>query len=202
MNLAEKISKGSTANGRQWTRMEGKASKSRWRRYSRSFAFIRGLKRAGTNISTRGHSPFAMNFFVESFLPIAPILGLHMPDSWKSLLRIATEVVSETIASLPPDLQAHAHALSVVYEPVPSEALLEEGWEPDILGLYSGDPISVSPAHSSPTPREIRLFLENLWDFSEGDEEAYREEVHVTYLHELGHYLGLDEEELEDRDLL
>ena len=125
-----------------------------------------------------------------------------MPDSWTSLLQIATEVVTDTIHSLPAELQAHAQDLSVVYEPVPSDALIEEGWEPDILGIYSGDPIHVSAAHSSPSPREIRLFLENLWDFAEGDEEAYREEVRVTYLHELGHYLGLDEEDLEDRDLL
>lgn len=125
-----------------------------------------------------------------------------MPESWKSLLRIASEVVSETIHSLPPDLKAHAMALAVIYEPVPSEALLEEGWEPDILGIYSGDSIHVSASHATPVSREIRLFLENIWGYAEGDESLYREEVRVTYLHELGHYLGFDEEELEDRDLL
>jgi predicted Zn-dependent protease with MMP-like domain len=39
----------------------------------------------------------------------------------------------------------------------------------------------------------IRLFLDNLWDYAEHDRETYREEVRITLLHELGHYLGLDE---------
>jgi len=50
-------------------------------------------------------------------------------------------------------------------------------------------------------PPQIILFLENLWDFAEGDEEMFREEVATTLLHELGHYLGLDEDDLTDRGL-
>ena len=52
-----------------------------------------------------------------------------------------------------------------------------------------------------PMPPQIILFLENLWDFAEADEEVSGEEVHTTYLHELGHYLGLDEDDLFDRGL-
>lgn len=54
---------------------------------------------------------------------------------------------------------------------------------------------------SLPIPPQIILFLENLWDFSDGDEAIYREEIRITLLHELGHYLGLDELDLEDRGL-
>ena len=43
----------------------------------------------------------------------------------------------------------------------------------------------------------IRLFLDNLWDFSGEDMAAFREEVKTTLLHELGHYLGLDEDQVE-----
>ena len=52
-----------------------------------------------------------------------------------------------------------------------------------------------------PLPPQIILFLENLWDMAESEEEAFREEVHTTYLQELGHYLGLDEDDLFDRGL-
>ena len=52
-----------------------------------------------------------------------------------------------------------------------------------------------------PCRPQIILFLENLWDFAEGEEEIFREEIHTTYLHELGHYLGLDEDELIERGL-
>ena len=33
------------------------------------------------------------------------------------------------------------------------------------------------------------------------DETTYRQEVRTTLLHELGHYLGLDEDDLDDRGL-
>jgi len=45
------------------------------------------------------------------------------------------------------------------------------------------------------------LFLENLWDLAGGEEKKFRDEVQTTYLHELGHYLGLDEDELTKRGL-
>ena len=50
-------------------------------------------------------------------------------------------------------------------------------------------------------PPQILLFLANIWDYAGGAEPAFREEVRVTYLHELGHYLGWDESDLEVRGL-
>jgi predicted Zn-dependent protease with MMP-like domain len=50
-------------------------------------------------------------------------------------------------------------------------------------------------------PPQIILFRENIWDQAEQDEEWFLDEVHTTYLHELGHYLGLDEDELIERGL-
>jgi len=43
--------------------------------------------------------------------------------------------------------------------------------------------------------------MANLWDFAEGDAEAFREEVRLTYLHELGHFLGWDEDQVAARGL-
>ena len=50
-------------------------------------------------------------------------------------------------------------------------------------------------------PPQIILFLQNLWEYSEEDDEIFRDEIHTTYLHELGHYLGLDEDDLWEREL-
>ena len=50
-----------------------------------------------------------------------------------------------------------------------------------------------------PLPAQIIFFLENVWDHAEGDENMYREEIRVTFLHEAGHFLGLEEMDLEDR---
>lgn len=125
-----------------------------------------------------------------------------MPDSWNELLRIATAEVAATCADLPADLKPHAAAVPVRYQTFPDDALIDEGWDPDLLGLYTGDPVGVGDSDASTAPREIRLFLQNLWDYADGEEEIYREEIRITYLHEFGHYLGLDEDGLEERGLI
>ena len=54
--------------------------------------------------------------------------------------------------------------------------------------------------NSEPPPRII-LYLDNLWDLAEGDPAIFAEEVRTTYLHELGHFLGFDEDDLTLRNL-
>lgn len=125
-----------------------------------------------------------------------------MKDPWGRLVTLARAEVAGTIRSLPDDLRPHAEQLAVLYERVPSEAVLEGGLEPDLLGLFVGDSIDVSDVDRSPLPRQILLFIENLWSFAEGDDEVFLEEVQITFIHEFGHYLGLDEHELEERGLL
>lgn len=125
-----------------------------------------------------------------------------MTANWNRLLALAQEEVRATIADLPPELRERAGPLPVVYERVPSPDMLDEVVQPDTLGLFVGEAFPDGEGGSSPLPPQIFLFLENLWDFAEGDEETYLDEVHVTYIHELGHYLGLNEEELEERGLL
>jgi len=58
-----------------------------------------------------------------------------------------------------------------------------------------------SQEEAVPMPPQIILFLENIRDMTGGDENTYCDEVHTTLLHELGHYLGLDEDELSERGL-
>jgi predicted Zn-dependent protease with MMP-like domain len=77
--------------------------------------------------------------------------------------------------------------------------LIADGIKADSLGLFTG--AEFAEEGHVPLPPQIILFLENLWDYSEGDEEIFCDEVHTTFLHELGHYLGLDEDELTERGL-
>jgi predicted Zn-dependent protease with MMP-like domain len=124
-----------------------------------------------------------------------------MSTDWNELLRMAEAEVAATLASLPEPLQARASELPLIYEHQPSPALQLDGIEPDTLGLFVGEEYAETGQTLAPMPAQIFLFLDNLWDFSEGDPEVYREEVQATYLHELGHYLGLDELDLDDRGL-
>ena len=125
-----------------------------------------------------------------------------MANNWSQILALAQEEVRATLGDLPTELRERALPLPVVYERVPNAELVADGIEEDTLGLFVGEAFPDGEGGLSPLPAQIILFLENLWDFAEGDEEAYLDEVHVTYIHELGHYLGLNEEELDERGLL
>ena len=122
-------------------------------------------------------------------------------SGWNTLLQWAREEVDATLEELPKPLREAARCLPVTYESRPSPALQADGVEPDTLGLFVGESLSQTGATSEPLPAQIILFLENLWEFAEEDAEAFQEEVHVTFLHELGHYLDLDEDDLFDRGL-
>jgi predicted Zn-dependent protease with MMP-like domain len=117
------------------------------------------------------------------------------------LTELAIGVVQKTIRKLPAEIRTLAKDLPVHYEAFPGEDIIAEGFEPDILGFFSGCPYGQELQQDNPTPPQIILFVESLWEFSEQDMDIYREEVRLTYLHELGHFLGWDEDEVAARGL-
>lgn len=121
--------------------------------------------------------------------------------SWEKLVTMASREVEKTVRALPPELRTEAEQVPVLYEAVPSAALQAEGIEADTLGLFTGGAFPDGETNRDPLPTQITLYLENLWELAEGDVEIYREEVRITLMHELGHYLGLDEEDLDERGL-
>jgi len=122
-----------------------------------------------------------------------------MSDKWRQLVTLAQREVEATLRSLPATLREPARALPVTYEPWPNDALVDDGIEADSLGLFVGG--DYAEGEHVVIPAQIILFLENILDMVEGDEGEFRAEVRTTFLHELGHYLGLDEDELLDRGL-
>jgi predicted Zn-dependent protease with MMP-like domain len=122
-----------------------------------------------------------------------------MTELFKRLQGLALDEVAATLKALPKPLRERARQVPVTFEPVPNAGLLADGIAPDTLGLFVGP--DFANELSVPMPPQIILFLENLWEQAEQDEEWFLEEVHTTYLHELGHYLGLDEDELIERGL-
>ncbi len=124
-----------------------------------------------------------------------------MSSHWEHLKKLALAEVEATLSELPVPLRERAAQLPVTFEPSPSASLVADGIEADSLGLFTGPAFGEEEHSASPLPPQIILYLENLWDFAEGDEEVFLEEVHTTYLHELGHYLGLDEDDLFERGL-
>jgi predicted Zn-dependent protease with MMP-like domain len=112
---------------------------------------------------------------------------------------LALEEIELTLSELPTPLREQAERLPVTFECIPNVGLQDDGIQSDTLGLFTG--AEFADEGGSVLPPQIILFLENLWDFAEGDENIFQDEVHTTFLHELGHFFGLNEDDLTERGL-
>jgi len=117
------------------------------------------------------------------------------------LVSLASAEVAATQRRLPSDIREAARQVPVHFESVPGSDVLAEGFEPDLLGLFTGSPLGSGHPGDDPMPPQIHLYTANLWDYAERDEAAFLEEVRLTYLHELGHFLGWDEDQVAARGL-
>jgi predicted Zn-dependent protease with MMP-like domain len=117
------------------------------------------------------------------------------------LLRLAEAEVQRNLERLPADVREAAAECVVSFEDISDVVAGEDAMADDLLGLFEGlsrlDPL---PGGPEDMPR-IRLFLDNLWEYAGNDERVFRREVRITWLHELGHYLGWGEEEVEELGL-
>ncbi len=125
------------------------------------------------------------------------------PEVFKAPVRISDDdvhaLLNETIALLPPQVVASFANLSVDLLPVPDAALHRE-LDPEILGLYAGTPIGEVEGYAFGLPARIYIFKRNLERIA-ADRDELIEQLRITLLHEIGHHLGLDEDDLEARGL-
>ena|ERR1700733_1462469 len=118
---------------------------------------------------------------------------------WEKICAMTSAEVEKFFAELPVPLRERVEKLAVTFERQPNAELQADGIEPNTLGLFVGP--DFADEENVPMPPQIILFLENIWDVAEANERIFRDEVRTTFLHELGHYLGLDEDELTKRGL-
>jgi len=114
-------------------------------------------------------------------------------------------VTEEVLRSLHPSLRAYLANVPIIVDEQPSDEVLLDlpGAHPfELLGCFSGRALAESPGHDpwSVLPPTICLYRQNLQRFAHDREELVAE-LRVTLLHEIGHYLGLDEDDLEERGL-
>jgi len=109
--------------------------------------------------------------------------------------------VKDAIASIPPKFRRAVSNLAIVIEDEPSDALLEEMEiePPDTLfGLYQGTPLTERGwTHGNALPDRITLYQGPIEDASESEDDLIVC-IGETLIHELGHYFGLSEEEIEE----
>lgn len=113
-----------------------------------------------------------------------------MPASWEKLKAQAQAVVDAAIAELPPEVRAEALRVPCLFEEVCDE-------DPGLLGIYQ----NFEPGQTGEANGPIILYLGTIEDLCQDEGEDFKEEVRLTYLHELGHHLGWDEGDLEERGL-
>ena len=110
--------------------------------------------------------------------------------------------VGRVIDRLPRSFRERLLNVEFVVEERPSiELLRAEGLDPrhdSLYGIYQGIPLPDRSSLDPPLlPDKITIFAEPLLeDFP--DPEELREEIRLTVLHEIAHYFGMDEEEIED----
>ena len=121
--------------------------------------------------------------------------------TFDDLMLRAEKAVRDTQRRLPAKIRPLAQRLPVCYHEAPTPEMLDGRFPPDILGLFVGDHHGVDTGGGNTVPPQILLFLWNILEEAERDLDLFHEEVRTTYLHELGHYLGWDEDEVEARGL-
>lgn len=111
------------------------------------------------------------------------------------------QLVDEALSSIPPRFRDAMTNIAIVVEDEPSlEKLKEVGIEPPdtLLGLYEGTPLTERQwADGNRLPDKITLFRGPIEDSSE-DEDDLVVAIGETLIHEVGHYFGLSEEEIEE----
>lgn len=122
-----------------------------------------------------------------------------MGNPLKRLEKLAEEEVRRLRQSLPGELRERFDSVTLFLEEAPPDFLLDEGVADDTMGLFEGP--AFAEEGGIELPARMTLFLANIWEEAEGREGVFRKEVRTTLLHELGHYLGLNEDELADRNL-
>jgi predicted Zn-dependent protease with MMP-like domain len=100
--------------------------------------------------------------------------------------------------NLPRSIREYVEDVPLLIEEFPSRELtLEENLSPQILGLYQGRPRTEAAVTEQPQDlTRVILFKRNLEKVCRSREELI-EQIQVTVKHEIGHHLGLDEDDLE-----
>ncbi len=132
------------------------------------------------------------------------------PDKYPPPVRMSKEDFAREVRlaarKLPRQFRQCFDRVPVVVQQVPDVALSEgpdrEEVGPDILGLFDGVPLTETSNFDMPQlrPNTIYLFQRNL-ERAAIDRDDLIEQIRITLYHELAHYLGFEEEDMDGMGL-
>ena len=115
--------------------------------------------------------------------------------------RAFEQLVAEALATIPRRFRNAMRNIAIVVEDEPSEELLDEMEiePPDtLLGLYQGTPLTErTSAYGNVLPDRVLIF-QGPHERAADDEDDLIVAIGETLIHEIGHYFGLSEEEIEE----
>lgn len=115
----------------------------------------------------------------------------ELPD-WEKIFAEAEQRLEEVVAALPDYLRREAESIPCLLEKWPDKSL-----DPDTMGFYPYFEEGKVSSERGP----ILLYLGTIHTICELEGKSFADEVERTYLHELGHVIGFDEDDLADRGL-
>jgi len=108
--------------------------------------------------------------------------------------------IKEALAELPPRFAILAEEVSIVVEEEPSSEILQDlelESEDDLLGLYQGIPVNQTSFFqpAGQLPARSSIYRGPILRLCRTKAEVIHE-VRDTVVHELGHHVGLDDDEM------
>ncbi|SEC59467.1 Predicted Zn-dependent protease, minimal metalloprotease (MMP)-like domain [Paramicrobacterium humi] len=100
------------------------------------------------------------------------------------------DLVSDEFDSLPDDMLAGLDNVAIFVEDTPEDGSM------DLLGLYHGVALTERGQYGfGELPDTISIYRLPLLAIVD-DEEELREQIHITLVHEIAHFYGIDDAEL------
>jgi len=122
----------------------------------------------------------------------------HYPEPMRVEDELFNSAIQEALDNLPRSIREFIADVPLLIEDYPPVELIErESISPQILGIFIGIPRTEAVATGQvPDLDRIVIYKQNLEKICRSQEELI-EQIQVTVRHEIGHYLGLDESDLE-----
>lgn len=159
----------------------------------------------GCLLERRGEYEEADGFFEHA--------AAAMPDKYGVPPRLSRDQfdreVKQAIRMLPRQFRQALDRVPVIVQDLPDDSFgdgdpggdLDEPLAPDLMGLFDGVPLPETGDWDGPfRPTRIYLFQRNIERMSESRKDLI-EQIRITLWHELGHYLGFEEEDMDDLGL-
>jgi predicted Zn-dependent protease with MMP-like domain len=109
-------------------------------------------------------------------------------------------LLDQAIRELPEEFREKLKNIAIMLEDYPSDELLEQEGVPEdetLFGFYEGVPLTERDSNAPLYPDRILIFQQAIKDACSSPEEI-KEELRITLLHEIAHFFGMDDDEVEE----